>query len=172
MVVTELKSNFVQNFIMSTIDTDQLISDIENFFEHNNGYPPLTAKIFTYMLVEVGQKGITFEELVDKFKASKSSISCSLKYLIEIDKVDFVYKEDKRKRYFRPNPYHFTNRLQEVLDQLEKTMISFDKVQLYRIQKGICKSNYEEVYLIIKKYMELQQNLINDTIEQLNKYKI
>ncbi len=157
---------------MSTIDADQLIFDIEKYFEQDNDFPPLTARIFTYMIVEVGQKGITFDELVDKFKASKSSISCSLKYLIELDKVDFIYKEDKRKRYFRPNPYHFTNRLQEVLDQLEKTMISFDKIQLYRKQNGICESNYEEVFTIIKKYMELQQTLINNTIKQLNKYKI
>ncbi|WP_068598733.1 hypothetical protein [Vaginella massiliensis] len=157
---------------MSNIDAEKLLSEIEDNFIQNYDFPPLTARIFVYMITDVDENGVSFDELVEHFGASKSSISCSLKFLIETDKVDFIYKEDKRKRYFRPNPYYFSNHLREVLEQVEKTIISLDKIELYKQRKGITKLKNEEALAIIKNYMHQQRILVNDTIEQLNKYKI
>ncbi len=47
------------------------------------------------------QKYFTFQELIDTLKISKSAISKSLKFLLEIKEISFKIKKDnKRKRYF------------------------------------------------------------------------
>ncbi len=64
------------------------------------GYPRIAGKIMGLLYVSE-QKYFTFQELMDELNISKGATSTALKFLIEINEVDFIKKEDnKRKRYF------------------------------------------------------------------------
>ncbi len=64
------------------------------------GYPPTAGQIMGLLYVS-DQKYFTFQELIDTLKISKSAISKSLNFLLEIHEISFKTKgNNKRKRYF------------------------------------------------------------------------
>ncbi len=64
------------------------------------GYPRIAGRIMGLLYVSE-QKYFTFEQLMETLKISKSATSKSLKFLLEINEIDFIIKpENTRRRYF------------------------------------------------------------------------
>ena len=79
----------------------ELINDFSNYFEEVYKFPPLTSKIYSYLILDISKEGTTFDELVEVFNASKSSVSNSLNFLSQLDYVEHFTKIDTRKRFYR-----------------------------------------------------------------------
>src|SRR3546814_20396623 len=67
---------------------EELIEDFGKFMEADSKVPPLAARMLAHLIID-NHKGITFEEMVDLLKASKSSVFTTLNILLH--KGRFIY---------------------------------------------------------------------------------
>ena len=66
-------------------------------FEQLYNIPPLAARILGTLIIDGCKSGLTFEELVEKMQASKSSISTNLNLLQKMDKINIRFKDGCKK---------------------------------------------------------------------------
>jgi DNA-binding transcriptional regulator GbsR (MarR family) len=78
--------------------TREIIEDTGKIFE-KFGLTPMQGRIVAYFTVSDPPEK-TFDEMVKYFKASKSSISISLNYLLQNKIIDYKTFSTDRKRYF------------------------------------------------------------------------
>ncbi|MBZ4188532.1 GbsR/MarR family transcriptional regulator [Niabella beijingensis] len=111
----------------------ELYQDMVAFYGNLYGLPPLNAKIYVYMMLDLKADGYTFDELLEKFNVSKSSLSNSLQMLVQNKYVEYITPIDSRKRYYRINPKFMGIRFGNILDkllrekELMQRMIQFNK---------------------------------------------
>ncbi len=75
------------------------------------------------LLSFLDQEEFTFEEIVDRLKISKSSVSTTLNHLMESDKIEYITYPGDRKRYFRikvNTPKTFIQSLRKYIERFEK----------------------------------------------------
>ena len=129
----------------------KLIEEFSVFFETAYQFPPLISKIFVYLLVDIDQAGVTFDELVEAFNASKSSISNSLHYLTQLKYIDQTTKIDSRKRYYKLASNSLLLRLEQICETLEKEKSLSIKLKEYKRQQLKSKEHIQvkrsEIYI-------------------------
>lgn len=91
------------------------------------GLTPMQGRIVAYFIISDPPEK-TFDELVKFFKASKSSISNSLNYLLQSKIVDYKTFSSDRKRYFYITDSFFTIYFGKVLENVKEL-----KSHAYRI---------------------------------------
>lgn len=119
-----------------------LFKEISEHYEVFYKLPPLTARIYTLFIFNNCKDGLTFDDLVEIFQASKSSISNSLNTLIELNFIEQIKKENERKRYFRTNRNLFLTRLEDVLKRLKNEKEINLKLKEYR--KSNCRDLFKQ----------------------------
>ena len=146
-------------------------------FENLYNLPPLGSRIFGILVVDGYGKGITFEELVERTHASKSSVSTGLNLLLKMQKITYYTISGDRKKYFKPAP--FSNRLEGYLNiiDLEKQIL----IELISYREQTCKTPPEKINIAhVKAYqshiIEIEKVLQNTIskfkgIEETNKNK-
>ena len=75
------------------------------------------------LLSFLDQEEFTFEEIVERLKISKSSVSTTINHLMESDKIEYITYPGDRKRYFRikvNTPKTFIQALRQYVDRIEK----------------------------------------------------
>lgn len=154
---------------MKSLGNDELMTPLCAHFETVLSLPPLTSRLLAYLIIEVDSSGITFDHLIQVFEVSKSSMSHSINQLLELDKIDFIYKEDQRKRYFRPNPHHFENRLLEISENLEKEYIFFQEIYNYRKENKKDSTEHVQKLGVYRNYILQQKSILEQTLTELKK---
>lgn len=110
-----------------------LIEKLGVFFEKEHHLAPVAARIFSLIILS-GKKGVTFEELVCRLKAGKSTVSTHLESLQSHNKIEYFTLVGDRKRYFIVNKDLMLNSLDELQKQwteqksLFQEVLSFKKV--------------------------------------------
>lgn len=119
-----------------TLEIDEkLYHKLVNFYTTNYHLTPLAAKIYAYLTFDFEIQGITFEELVEVLKASKSSVSCNLDLLLKGEHITVLNKIDERKRFFILNPEYAKIRFSRLLDRLENEMDILEDLKLFNQNK-------------------------------------
>ncbi len=109
----------------------ELLTEATEIFK-GTGWHPVRAKIIALFYTS-NQKYFTFQEIIDTLKISKSTASRTLKFLLNLGKIDYIIKEDnKRKRYFYMSTDGSTDLINTWLDALEKQQHFFEKILLLR----------------------------------------
>jgi DNA-binding transcriptional regulator GbsR (MarR family) len=72
-------------------EKQELIEMFGIHFEHQYNIAPLAARILGFLIIDGCKSGLTFEELVSKLKASKSSISTNLNLLQKMNLILFHF---------------------------------------------------------------------------------
>lgn len=75
------------------------------------------------LLSFLDQEEFTFEEIVERLKISKSSVSTTINHLMESDKIEYITYPGDRKRYFRikvNTPKNFIQALRQHVERIEK----------------------------------------------------
>jgi len=80
----------------------ELVEKLGIHLEIKEQMAPVAARIFSYIILK-GKQGTTFEELVSKLCASKSTISTHLNHLQDLKKINYFTKTGDRKKYFIVN---------------------------------------------------------------------
>jgi DNA-binding transcriptional regulator GbsR (MarR family) len=111
-------------------EREELIELFGIHFESVYNLPPLCSRILGLLIVEACKSGLTFEQIVEKVGASKSSVSTNLNFLLKMGKIDYYTLHGDRKKYFRPSP--FSERFSNYLKILEFEKKIIDKMISYR----------------------------------------
>lgn len=128
---------------------------------------PLTAQIYTFILFRDARNGVTFDEIVEILKSSKSSVSTSLNLLLSQNLIEHFNKINERKRYFRVNPNFVTERLEKIREVLVKEHILTTKMKQLA-EKGVIEVNncHDKIDVFIK-HLDISEKHLLKTIENL-----
>jgi len=82
--------------------TDKQLELIEalGVFHEQSGIQPAASRILSLLLVS-NRTELTFEEIYETLKLSKSATSNALNFLINTQKLEYITRSGERKRYFR-----------------------------------------------------------------------
>ncbi|RZJ68073.1 MAG: hypothetical protein EOO50_03010 [Flavobacterium sp.] len=111
-------------------EKEALIEMFGVHFETLYHLPPLASRILGVLIVENPKTGITFESLVERSQASKSSVSTAVNLLLNLGKVNYVTVPGDRKKYYKPAP--FSERLDNYKRLLEFEKKLIDRILNYR----------------------------------------
>ncbi|WP_418263035.1 GbsR/MarR family transcriptional regulator [Flavobacterium faecale] len=157
-----------------SIENDRL-EIIEMFgvhFEKLYNIPPLAARILGILIVDGCKSGLTFDSLVEKMGASKSSISTNLNLLLKMDKISYFTITGDRKKYFKPAA--LSDRLANYLKLINSEMVIIDKLTDYREMTASCpeeKCNLENIKAYKAHVVEVG-NVFTKTINEFKKIEI
>lgn len=144
----------------------ELVEMFGVFFESTHHLPPLASRILGNLIIDGCKTGLTFEDLVERMSASKSTVSTSLNLLLKMEKVTYYTLTGDRKKYYKPSPFSY--RLQNYLKmiELEKTII--EKMMNYREKTVSCpeeRCNLENMQEYRKHVLNVE-SIIENTIKR------
>lgn len=146
-----------------------LFKEVAAHYELFYKLPPLTARVYTLLVFNNCKDGLTFEELLEIFHASKSSISCSINALIELNFIEQFKKDNERKRYFRVMRNLFLIRMEDVYKRMVREREISIKLREYR--KSQCNELFkEEEFDFYISHLENATTSIEKTIQNLKLY--
>ncbi|NHN27124.1 hypothetical protein FIA58_015685 [Flavobacterium jejuense] len=141
-------------------------------FEQLYNIPPLASRILGTLIIDGCKSGLTFEDLVEKMQASKSSISTNLNLLLKMEKINYFTIVGDRKKYFKAAP--LSQRLNNYLTLVHHEKILIDKIIDYREKYVSCSQeqiNLQNSYAY-KEHMEKAEQLLMSTIEKFKQIEI
>uniref|UniRef100_UPI0035B0A768 transcriptional regulator n=1 Tax=Cloacibacterium sp. TaxID=1913682 RepID=UPI0035B0A768 len=122
--------------------------------------------IYAYLAFDFEKNGLAFDELVETFCASKSSISASINFLLNANLIKTVNKIDERKRYFVFNDDFVKFRFEEIVNRLKREMKILDQLNNYR-ESQLESSQLSERYSIYRNLLEKNIENIENTLNKL-----
>lgn len=137
-------------------------------FEHQYNIAPLTARILGILIIDGCKAGLTFEELVIKMKASKSSISTNLNLLQKMNLIHYFTISGDRKKYFKASP--LSERLKNYLIMIDSEKLLVEKLIDFREKNSSCPQeniNLQNSYAYKEHILKVEE-LLNNSI---NKFK-
>ena len=141
-------------------------------FEKLFNIPPLAARILGTLIIEGCKSGLTFDDLVEKMHASKSSISTNLNLLQKMEKINYFTVVGDRKKYFKAAP--LSERLNNYLDLVNSEKVLIDRIISYRERNNTC--SQEEINLqnsyAYKEHMLNAEKLLTNTINKFKEIEI
>lgn len=151
---------------MQNITDKELYKEVCAHYEMYYKLQPLTARIYALFVFNNCPNGFTFDEILEAFQVSKSSVSHSINALIELDFLEQYKKENERKRYFRVNRRLFLLRLEDVHKRLEREREISQKLRAYRktTQSELFKQEEYDFYV---GHLASVTKSIEETIENL-----
>ncbi|MDI6034278.1 hypothetical protein QLS91_14455 [Flavobacterium sp. LB2P84] len=153
-------------------EREELIEMFGIHFELLYNLPPLGSRILGLLIIDGCKTGLTFEEIVEKMGASKSSISTNLNLLLKMDKINYYTLCGDRKKYFKPCP--FSERLSNYIKILAFEKKIIDKLITYREQTVSCteeQCNMDNVKAYKAHVCEVEELLIK-TIDKFKEIEI
>lgn len=118
-----------------------LVEKLGVLIESKDKLAPVEARILSYIIL-TGKAGTTFEDLVTKLCASKSTISTHLNHLLDLKKIAYFTKPGDRKKYFVMNQDAIIQSIDDMIDTW---------------------SAQKELHLEIKAYKEHANSTISDS---------
>lgn len=129
---------------------EKLIHKYAAHFHENYKMGPLQAQIFSYVLIIGKKQGVTFDDILQYTKASKSSVSININCLLDKKSIFYINKPNDRKKYFLPN------KLSSVLERTE----------------FIIKKDIELLYEMIDYYEEIKVNDNENDFKHINNMRL
>ena len=110
----------------------EIFRDMAKFYGDVFHLPPLAAKIYSYLVFDFDRNGVSFDEVVEIFSASKSSVSSNLNLLLNLNIITDFNKIDERKRFFVMNEKYMKIRFEEIIEKMESELIILNKLKDFR----------------------------------------
>lgn len=142
---------------------EKIFQDAVRFYGTVLNLPPLASKIYSYLIFDFDKVGITFDEFVEVFSASKSSVSTSINLLLNSELIVDINKMDERKRYFFANDDYKKIRFERIVQKMQ------DELKLLDDLKNFRKTEHKEDDERIEVYKTLLNKNITNIQESLNK---
>ncbi|MCD1117252.1 transcriptional regulator [Chryseobacterium turcicum] len=142
---------------------EKIFQDAVKFYSTVFNLPPLASKIYSYLIFDFDKVGITFDEFVEVFSASKSSVSTSLNLLINSELIIDVNKMDERKRYFFANDDYKKIRFEKIVQKMQDELVLLENLKNFR------KTEHKDDDERVEVYKALLNKSISNIQESLNK---
>lgn len=142
----------------------EIFREMVNFYGDVLHLPPLAAKIYAYLIFDFEREGVSFDEFVEIFCASKSSISSNLNLLLNLNIITDFNKIDERKRYFMMKDKYMKIRFEEIIEKMDKELLILNKLKDFSKTNDVEKLRKFDIYdNMFKKNIKT----IKDSLEQL-----
>ena len=140
---------------------EKIFQDAVKFYSTVLNLPPLASKIYSYLIFDFEKVGITFDEFVEVFSASKSSVSTNISLLLNAQLIVDVNKMDERKRYFFANEDYKKIRFEKIVQKMQDEIKLLDDLNQFRKVKDKDYDQKIEVYksLLNKNIVNIQESL-------------
>ncbi|MGC4129338.1 MAG: transcriptional regulator [Bergeyella sp.] len=145
---------------------EKIFCNIARLYGKTFFLPPLAAKIYAYMVFDFERKGLSFDDLVETFGASKSSVSTSLNLLLSNKLITDINKLEERRRYFIINEDFVKIRFEEILGRLR------EEVEIIEQLEGFNPQSTETLKKRNKIHKSMLKNNIKTIEESLTKLSI
>ncbi|WP_312344353.1 transcriptional regulator [Chryseobacterium binzhouense] len=145
-----------------TLKVDKKIfQDAVKFYGTVLNLPPLASKIYSYLIFDFDKVGITFDEFVEVFSASKSSVSTSVSLLLNLQLIIDINKMDERKRYFFANDDYKRIRFEKIVQKMKDELKLMDDLKNFRGNENKDAEERNEAYkaLLNKSIITIQESL-------------
>lgn len=96
----------------------KLVEKLGVMFE-GPGLQPAAARI-TALLIVSDKTELTFDEIRETLKLSKSATSNAINLLLNVKRIDYITKPGDRKRYFRSDVAHWKDGLNEKFGEMSQ----------------------------------------------------
>ena len=150
-----------------------LFCSFSAFLEKTYKFPPLTAKLQAYMVLESNEEGFTFEELLEVFNVSKSSLSNSINYLLSMKHIEYFNKINSRKRYFRLNFNYLTEKLDFLFEMISQDIVFTNRIKEHKTANNtLSKNEKNRVIDIYLDHLNQTKELLDETIQKINKIQL
>lgn len=106
-----------------------LLQRLAKFYGDLFGLPPLGAKIYACLIFDFEKQGVSFDELVQLFSASKSSVSTSINLLLHTKLIKDITKIDQRKRFFVFNDEYIKIRFEKIINMMNEELTILDELK-------------------------------------------
>jgi len=147
----------------------ELIEILGVHLEGEHKLPPLAARIYA-ILILTAEEGLTFEDILERSGASKSSVSTSLNLLLSMGMISYFTKHGDRRRFFsvKKDKNYFLTKLKENLKRLEaeKNIIDLMEEFLGCHHPEKLKASKGKV-VIYRNFVSRNKDLLQDTIKRL-----
>ena len=110
----------------------EIFREMVKFYGAAFHLPPLAAKIYAYLIFDFDRKGVSFDEFIEIFAASKSSVSSNLNLLLNLNIINDFNKIDERKRFFVMNEKYMKIRFEEIIEKMEKELLILNNLKDFR----------------------------------------
>lgn len=149
-------------------EREELVELFGVHFENVHNLPPLGSRIFATIILDSCENKISFDELVERMGASKSSVSTNLNLLLKLGKISYFTLPGDRKKYYSPTPFseRFDNYIKMI--QLEKKII--EKMYAYREKTIQCSKGTSELEKI-KLYKQHTLNMEKLILKSIDDFK-
>jgi DNA-binding transcriptional regulator GbsR (MarR family) len=117
-------------------EREEIIEILGIHFESLHKISPLAGRILGLLIVDGCKSGLSFENIVEKLAASKSSISTNINLLLKMEKVYYFTIAGDRKKYFKSAP--LSDRLSNYLKIIEAETFVINKMYNYREKTASC----------------------------------
>ena len=143
---------------------EELIELFGQHFENLYHLAPLGSRILGTLIVDGCTSGITFEELVERTGASKSSVSSNLNLLLNLNIINDFNKIDERKRFFVMNEKYMKIRFQEIIEKMERELLILENLKKFRnTQCEVVLQKFDIYTSLFNKNI----SIIQETLDQL-----
>lgn len=142
----------------------EIFREMVKFYGEAFHLPPLAAKIYSYLIFDFDREGVSFDEFIEIFCASKSSVSSNLNLLLNLNIINDFNKIDERKRFFVINEKHMRIRFEEIIEKMERELSILHQLKDFR------QTDDEEILRKFGVYTSLfDKNIlhIKETLDQL-----
>ena len=144
-----------------------LVEELGVHMECADNLSPLASRIFIYLILN-GSEGATFDELIEKLEASKSSISTNLQLLQSMGRITYYTKCGDRKRYFKVSANYFISRLDNQIELWTKELGNHQKIYNYKKKLLQLNNSFTENNINLKfnvQYSEFITKMISNLTE-------
>jgi DNA-binding transcriptional regulator GbsR (MarR family) len=153
-------------------EREELIESFGIHFEKQYNIPPLAGRILSTLIIDGCKSGLTFESLIEKTKASKSSVSTNLNLLLKTNRIEYFTLVGDRKKYFKSAP--LSQRLKNYLTLIDQEIILVDKLKHFR--KAHRSSEKEEINFqnmcAYKQHLTQVEEILKATISKFKSIEI
>lgn len=158
--------------MISTVEKRDLYQDMVAFYANLFHLPPLHAKLYVYLMFDVNHGGFTFDQMLEQFNVSKSSLSNSLRMLIQHKFIEYVTPIDSRKRYYRINSrfmeIRFGDALEKVRTEKELMLRMLHCNERRKNMKDVVICALERYVAILDKHIKNFEETLNDAVNLHN----
>lgn len=108
-----------------------LVEKLGVHFENTYRLAPVAARILSFVVLN-GRSGTTFDDLVTKLGASKSTISTHLNHLLGLKKIVYFTKSGDRRKYFMINEDSIILSIDEMIDSWARLRELHLEIKMYK----------------------------------------
>ena len=140
---------------------EKIFCNIARLYGQTFNLPPLAAKIYAYLVFDFDRKGLSFDDLVETFGASKSSVSTSLNLLISNKLIKDFNRLEERKRFFSINEDFVKIRFAEIVERLKEEVEIIEQLEQFNTEHSEEAKKRTEIHksVLKKNIMNLEESL-------------